>query len=190
MHRVADARPTRTRPTHRKPSRKVRNAILLADLELAMPLPSIKLNTSACDYYQSSRCSCSGFDGARWVRIGELINRLINRCVLCRSSHRSSNVGDLSVHVHRISCCRCGSGDQALLAASDCEDAGGPAPSGCRTCGLRGRPRSLCKSVSCSFTKRRSRQLCFRAAWRPRAWFRRKRDAKRCGVTLWLRWDT
>jgi hypothetical protein len=46
---------------------------LVADLELPMLLPGIKVNTSPTDYYPVQQLQLMRFDGKRWVRFGDLL---------------------------------------------------------------------------------------------------------------------
>jgi branched-chain amino acid transport system substrate-binding protein len=53
----------------------MRQAATIANLELPMLLPGIRVNTSATDYQPVKQIQLVQFDGKRWVRFGELIGK-------------------------------------------------------------------------------------------------------------------
>jgi branched-chain amino acid transport system substrate-binding protein len=53
----------------------MRQATAIKDLELPMLLPGIKVNTSPTDYFPVNVLQLIRFDGARWVRFGEVFGR-------------------------------------------------------------------------------------------------------------------
>jgi ABC-type branched-subunit amino acid transport system substrate-binding protein len=53
----------------------MRQATSLKDLELPMLLRGIKVNTSQTDYYPIEQLQLIRFDGAHWVRFGEVLSR-------------------------------------------------------------------------------------------------------------------
>jgi branched-chain amino acid transport system substrate-binding protein len=53
----------------------MRQAANLKDLEVAGLLPGIRMNTSPTDFYPIEQLQLIRFDGKRWVRFGDVINR-------------------------------------------------------------------------------------------------------------------
>ena len=53
----------------------LRQATHMSDVVTPMLLPGIKLNTGAADYFPLEQLQLMRFDGERWVRFGELMNR-------------------------------------------------------------------------------------------------------------------
>jgi branched-chain amino acid transport system substrate-binding protein len=51
----------------------MRQAADLKDLGLPMLLPGIKINTGPTDYYPIKQLQMIRFDGAKWVRVGEIL---------------------------------------------------------------------------------------------------------------------
>jgi branched-chain amino acid transport system substrate-binding protein len=52
----------------------MREAASIADLELPMLLPGVRINTSADDYYPIESMMLARFDGEKWVLFGEVID--------------------------------------------------------------------------------------------------------------------
>ena len=52
----------------------MRQAASIADLELPMLLPGVRINTSADDYYPIESMMLAKFDGEKWVLFGEVID--------------------------------------------------------------------------------------------------------------------
>jgi len=52
----------------------MRQAASIADLELPMLLPGVRINTSAGDYYPIESMMLARFDGQKWVLFGEVID--------------------------------------------------------------------------------------------------------------------
>jgi branched-chain amino acid transport system substrate-binding protein len=52
----------------------MRQAASIADLELPMLLPGVRINTSAGDYYPIESMMLARFDGEKWVLFGEVID--------------------------------------------------------------------------------------------------------------------
>lgn len=53
----------------------MRQAGTITDLEIAMMLPGIRVDTSPADYMPVQKIQLVQFDGKRWVRIGELLGK-------------------------------------------------------------------------------------------------------------------
>ena len=52
----------------------MKQAANLHNLELPMLLPGIKVNTGPADYYPVKQMQLMRWDGARWVRFGEILS--------------------------------------------------------------------------------------------------------------------
>ena len=53
----------------------IRQAASIANVELPMMLPGIRVNTSPTDYQAVKQIQLVRFDGKRWVRFGELLGK-------------------------------------------------------------------------------------------------------------------
>jgi hypothetical protein len=53
----------------------LRQATSIKNLELPLLLPGIKINTGATDYFPIKQMQMIRFDGTRWVRVGDVLER-------------------------------------------------------------------------------------------------------------------